>query len=181
MKFLTLRDHRETRARPAIMADRPAVGPVAALLPDRDEFDPTHPLGCRRRIADRIVFDKLLQVLRFGCSYQGIADSTCSATTIRDRRDEWIKLMAPRRGCGAASRPSRADDRSRRRRSCGWVPAVARPWMSGSSQQQTVGLSAGFCWASGGPVGPASAVRARFGPEDAIRSEPGGPQRTPAP
>jgi transposase len=65
----------------------------AALLPDRDEFDPTHPLGChRRRIADRIVFDKLLQVLRFGCSYQGIADSTCSATTIRDRPDEWIKL-----------------------------------------------------------------------------------------
>jgi transposase len=65
----------------------------AALLPDRGEFDPTHPLGChRRRIADRIVFDKLLQVLRFGCSYQGIADSTCSATTIRDRRDEWIGL-----------------------------------------------------------------------------------------
>jgi transposase len=24
--------------------------------------------------------------------YQGIADSTCSATTIRDRRDEWIRL-----------------------------------------------------------------------------------------
>ena len=65
----------------------------ATLLPERDEFDPTHPLGChRRRIADRIVFDKLLQVLRFGCSYQGIADSTCSATTIRDRRDEWIRL-----------------------------------------------------------------------------------------
>jgi transposase len=38
------------------------------------------------------VFDKLIQVLRFGCSYQGIADTTCSATTIRDRRDEWIKL-----------------------------------------------------------------------------------------
>ena len=65
----------------------------AALLPVRDEFDPTHPLGChRRRIADRIVFDKLLQMLRFGCSYQGIADSTCSATTIRARRDEWIRL-----------------------------------------------------------------------------------------
>jgi transposase len=65
----------------------------AALLPDRDEFDPTHPLGChRRRIADRIVFDKLLQVLRFGRSYQAIPDSTCSATTIRSRRDEWISL-----------------------------------------------------------------------------------------
>jgi transposase len=63
------------------------------LLPDREEFAPTHPLRChRRRISDRIVFDKLLQVLRFGCSYQGIADTTCSATTIRTRRDEWIKL-----------------------------------------------------------------------------------------
>lgn len=63
----------------------------AALLPPRPTYDPTHPLGChRRRISDRIVFDKLIQVLRFGCSYQGIADTTCSATTIRDRRDEWI-------------------------------------------------------------------------------------------
>lgn len=64
-----------------------------ALLPQRHEFDPTHPLGChRRRISDRIVFDKLLQVLRFGCSYEAIADATCSATTIRNRRDEWIHL-----------------------------------------------------------------------------------------
>jgi transposase len=39
---------------------------------------------------DRIVFDKLLQLLRFGCSYEAIADDTCSATTIRNRRDEWI-------------------------------------------------------------------------------------------
>lgn len=65
----------------------------AALLPPRQTYVSTHPWGChRRRIADRIVFDKLLQVLRFGCSYQGIADTTCSATTIRDRRDEWIQL-----------------------------------------------------------------------------------------
>lgn len=63
----------------------------AALLPQRPGFDPAHPLGChRRRVPDRIVFDKLIQVLRFGCSYQSIADSTCSATTIRNRRDEWI-------------------------------------------------------------------------------------------
>ena len=65
----------------------------AALLPVRPAVDPAHPLGCHRpRIADRIVFDKLLQVLRFGCSYEGIADTTCSATTIRNRRDEWIHL-----------------------------------------------------------------------------------------
>jgi transposase len=37
------------------------------------------------------VFDKLLQVLRFGCSYQAIADTTCSAGAIRTRRDEWIE------------------------------------------------------------------------------------------
>jgi transposase len=64
----------------------------AALLPPRPVYDPAHPLGChRRRIDDRVVFEKLLQVLRFGCSYEAIADSGCSATTIRDRRDEWIK------------------------------------------------------------------------------------------
>jgi transposase len=65
----------------------------AALVPGRPTYDPSHPLGCHRtRVSDRIVFDKLLQVLRFGCSYQGIADTTCSATTLRDRRDEWIEL-----------------------------------------------------------------------------------------
>lgn len=63
----------------------------AALIPPRPVVDPAHPLGChRRRISDRIVFDKLIQVLRFGCSYEAIADSTCSASTIRNRRDEWI-------------------------------------------------------------------------------------------
>jgi hypothetical protein len=40
---------------------------------------------------DRIIFEKIIQVLRFGCSYESIADCACSATTIRDRRDEWIK------------------------------------------------------------------------------------------
>jgi len=65
----------------------------AALLPERPQFDPAHPLGCHRcRISDRIVFDKLLQVLRFGCSYEAIADRTCSATTLRNRRDKWICL-----------------------------------------------------------------------------------------
>ena len=53
---------------------------------------PRHPLGCHKpRIADRIIFEKLIQVLRFGCSYASIADCTCGATTIRERRDEWIK------------------------------------------------------------------------------------------
>jgi len=50
-----------------------------------------HPLGCHRsRIPDRTVFEKLVQVLVFGCAYERIADETCSATTLRRRRDEWI-------------------------------------------------------------------------------------------
>jgi len=64
----------------------------AALLPARPLYDPGHPLGCHRpRIGDRIIFEKLVQVLRFGCSYEQIADGTCSATTIRGRRNEWIR------------------------------------------------------------------------------------------
>jgi transposase len=63
---------------------------VSALLPTRQD---THPLGCHRsRIPDRIVFDKLIQVLVFGCGYRRLADHTCSATTLRRRRDEWIAL-----------------------------------------------------------------------------------------
>lgn len=61
----------------------------AALIPPVIN---THPLRCHRpRIPDRIVFDKLIQVLVLGASYAKIADSTCSATTLRTRRDEWIK------------------------------------------------------------------------------------------
>lgn len=59
-----------------------------ALLPEREA---EHPLGCHRsRIPERIVFDKLVQVLVFGCAYERIADEFCSATTLRRRRDEWI-------------------------------------------------------------------------------------------
>ena len=59
----------------------------ALIPPVMDE----HPLGCHRpRVPDRIVFDKLVQVLVLGAAYAKISDSTCSATTIRRRRDEWI-------------------------------------------------------------------------------------------
>jgi transposase len=62
----------------------------AALLPERVD---SHPLGChRRRIPDRIVFDKLLCVLVFGSGYERIADTTCSDRTLRRRRDEWTAL-----------------------------------------------------------------------------------------
>ena len=61
---------------------------LSALLPERET---THPLGCHRpRISERVVFEKLVQVLVFGCAYEKIADRSCSATTLRRRRDEWI-------------------------------------------------------------------------------------------
>ena len=61
-----------------------------ALLP---EHETDHPFGCHRpRIPDRVVFEKLVQVLVFGCAYWRIADEECSATTLRRRRDEWIKM-----------------------------------------------------------------------------------------
>jgi len=60
----------------------------AELLPEKKV---EHPLGCHNpRIPDRVVFDKLVQVLVFGCAYERIADESCSATTLRRRRDEWI-------------------------------------------------------------------------------------------
>jgi transposase len=59
-----------------------------ALLPEREV---EHPLGCHRsRIPDRVIFEKLVAVLVFGCAYWRIADDSCSATTLRRRRDEWI-------------------------------------------------------------------------------------------
>ena len=59
-----------------------------ALLPERDV---DHPLGCHNpRIPDRVVFEKLVEVLVFGCAYERIAHASCSATTLRRRRDEWI-------------------------------------------------------------------------------------------
>jgi len=59
----------------------------AELLPDRTKA--SHPLGGHNlRIPDKVVFDKLIQVLVFGCAYERIADEECSATTLRRRRDE---------------------------------------------------------------------------------------------
>jgi transposase len=62
-----------------------------ALLPEHAD---THPWGegCHNpRIRDAVVFDKLVTKLVSGLGYERIADDTCSATTIRRRRDEWIR------------------------------------------------------------------------------------------
>jgi transposase len=64
----------------------------SVLLPERKT---EHPLGCHRtRIPDHVVFEKLVQVLVFGCAYWRIADEECSASTLRRRRDEWIEAGA---------------------------------------------------------------------------------------
>jgi hypothetical protein len=39
-----------------------------------------------------VVFEKLVQILVFGCAYERIADDSCSESTLRRRRDEWIEL-----------------------------------------------------------------------------------------
>jgi hypothetical protein len=39
-----------------------------------------------------VVFGKLVEVLVFGCSYERIADESCSESTLRRRRNEWIEL-----------------------------------------------------------------------------------------
>jgi hypothetical protein len=41
-----------------------------------------------------VILEKLVQILVFGCAYRRIAEEGCSATAIRDRRDEWIELGA---------------------------------------------------------------------------------------
>ena len=77
----------------------PAV-PSCILDPLREQFltllpvrHVTHPLGCHRpRIADAVVFDKLVEALVFGAGYERIAEAGRSATTLRRRRDEWIRL-----------------------------------------------------------------------------------------
>src|SRR3954463_3522665 len=59
-----------------------------ALIPARVD---RHPLGChRRRIEAPAGFAKGVAGLGFGCGYDRLADRSCSATTLRRRRDEWI-------------------------------------------------------------------------------------------
>jgi len=54
---------------------------ISALLPERRT---DHPLGCLRpRIPERVVFEKLVQVLVFGSAYERIADKSCSESTLR--------------------------------------------------------------------------------------------------
>ncbi|WUD72202.1 IS5 family transposase [Streptomyces sp. NBC_00510] len=71
----------------------PAWDQFRALLPDRAEFDPGHPLGChRRRIPDRVVFDHVIQALVHGSGYERISSPGCSDRTIRRRVKLWAEM-----------------------------------------------------------------------------------------
>ncbi|TLQ48092.1 IS5 family transposase [Streptomyces marianii] len=80
------------------------VVPASIIAPVREEFlrllpvrRDSHPLGCHNpRISDAVVFDRLVLALVSGMGYERVADEVCSATTIRRRRDEWIKAGVAR-------------------------------------------------------------------------------------
>lgn len=91
MKLLTLRDHWRTTVPvlPSCLIE-PVWVEFAALLPDKPQVDPAHPLGChRRRISDRVVFEHVLDALVHGSGYERIATKQCSDRTIRRRLATW--------------------------------------------------------------------------------------------
>ncbi|WP_405753161.1 IS5 family transposase [Streptomyces sp. NBC_00012] len=66
----------------------PAWDQFRALLPDRAEFDPDHPLGChRRRTPDHVV-----QALVHGSGYERISSPGCSDRTIPRRVKLWAQM-----------------------------------------------------------------------------------------
>lgn len=82
----------ERMAVPAVPSSllEPIWAEFAALLPERGEFHPDHPLGChRRRIPDRVVFEHLVEALVHGSGYERIASSACPDATIRRRLKQW--------------------------------------------------------------------------------------------
>ena len=92
-EFSTLCNRRRVRAYCSIISVRPLWDQFSALLPDRPEFDPNHPLGChKRRIPDRIVFRLVVEALVHGSGYERIAVEGCSDWTIRDRVKPWSAL-----------------------------------------------------------------------------------------
>jgi hypothetical protein len=65
----------------------------SALLPERPEFDPGHPLGCHRRaVPDRTVFEAVVRKLVFGAGCERVAEPGCSDWVIRDRVKKWTAL-----------------------------------------------------------------------------------------
>ena len=152
---------------------------VAALLPTRQV---SHPLGCHRpRIADRVVFDKLIQVLVFGCGYRRIADHTCSATTLRRRRDEWIstgvaerlrlEVLAAYDQLFGLELEQLAVDGCTTKAPCGGQTAGPSPVDRRKQGPETLGRRRGGRHPAGGGAGPGQPARRR-----AAGGHPGRPE-----
>ena len=58
---------------------------------ERPGFDPAHPLGCHRRVADRAVFEHVVAAQVHGSGYERIASAGCSDRTIRRRLKAWAE------------------------------------------------------------------------------------------
>ncbi len=75
----------------------------AAIGPDRQGYDPAHPLGCHRRaISSRVVFEHLVDALVHGSGYERIATTACSDSTIRRRLKRWAEAGVAQRIHAAA-------------------------------------------------------------------------------
>ena len=84
---------RRTRACGAVCLLEPLWDQFSALLPVREGYAASHPLGChRRRIPDRVVFEHVVLALVHGSGYERIASPGCSDRTIRRRVKQWADL-----------------------------------------------------------------------------------------
>ena len=187
MKLLTLRDRVEAACPPCHLGLPTPCGTSSprCCRRDRPMSPPIRGAATAAGSRDRIVFDKLIQVLRFGCSYEAIADTTCSATTMRDRRDEWIALgvfaaagpdrprgLRPHRRAGARRDRRRRVHHQGPRRRRGRRPVPGRPAQTG---HETVGAGRGLRHPAGpGPGRGAPPRLAAAGPHPgpARRSRP---------
>ena len=73
----------------------PIRGQFASLMPTREK---EHLLLRRHKpyVLDKVLLEKLVQVLVFGCTYYRIVDESCSDTTLRCRRDDFGRGSTPR-------------------------------------------------------------------------------------
>jgi hypothetical protein len=92
-EFLTLPEHTRStsRARPPAIHHRSHLGAVSCpLARARDRPSPRLPQTAHPRQGG--LREAGTQVLVFGCAYERIADESCSESTLRRGRDEWIEL-----------------------------------------------------------------------------------------
>lgn len=70
----------------------PLVQTWLELLPDRPAYDPGHPLGChRRRIAEAVAVEKMIEKAVTGLGWERLADQRISDRTLRRRMATYIE------------------------------------------------------------------------------------------